>query len=97
MQPNNTKESITLRRDQHYTSPDTIEGEGAIEVHAPMLLSDRWGWLLGLGPFRHKVRQGLGFDHRLGHVCHVEPHKLECPLGDPSHYELIPNNFFEPK
>jgi hypothetical protein len=30
MQPNNVKESISFRRDQHYASPDTVEGEGAI-------------------------------------------------------------------
>jgi hypothetical protein len=42
VQSNNIKESISLRRDQHYASPGVVEGERAIEVHAPILLSD-WG------------------------------------------------------
>jgi hypothetical protein len=41
VQLNNVKESISFRRDQHYASPCTIEGEGAAKIHAPMLLSDR--------------------------------------------------------
>jgi hypothetical protein len=41
VQPKSIKESISFMRDRHYTSPGTIEGKGAIEVHAPMLLSDR--------------------------------------------------------
>jgi hypothetical protein len=36
------KELISIRRDQHYASPGTIVGERAIEIQAPMLLSD-WG------------------------------------------------------
>jgi hypothetical protein len=43
VQSNNIKESISLRRDQHYASHGTIEGERAIEIHAPMLLSDGGG------------------------------------------------------
>jgi hypothetical protein len=43
MQWDNVKESISLRRQQHYTSPGTVEGEGAIKVHAPIFLSDWWG------------------------------------------------------
>jgi hypothetical protein len=34
VQSNNIKESISFRRDQHYASSGTIEGEGAIEIHA---------------------------------------------------------------
>jgi hypothetical protein len=41
VQLNNVKESICFRRDQHNTSPGTVEGKGDIEIHAPMLLSDR--------------------------------------------------------
>jgi hypothetical protein len=95
MRPNNVKESMSLRRDHHYTSPDTVEGEGSIEVHAQMFLGG--GGLPSLSPFTHKVRQGLGFDCRLGYVCHVEAHKLKCPLGNPSRGESIPDNFSEPK
>jgi hypothetical protein len=43
VQSNNVKEIISFRIDQHYASLDTIEGEGAIRIHAPMLLSDRVG------------------------------------------------------
>jgi hypothetical protein len=32
-----------------------------------------------------------------GYVGHVEPHELECPLGDPSCGETVPDIFFEPK
>jgi hypothetical protein len=97
MQLNNIKESISLRRDQHYSSPGVIGGEGAIEIHVPMLLADRGGGLLSLGPFSHKVHQGLGFDCRLGYIHHIEPHKLKCPLGNPSCGESFSDNFFEPK
>jgi hypothetical protein len=45
---------------------------------------------------QHKVYQGLRFDHHLGYVCHVEPHKLKCPLSDLSHGESILDNFSEP-
>jgi hypothetical protein len=43
--------------------------------------------LLSLGPFGHKIHQGMGFDCCLGHVGYVEPHELECLLGDPSRGE----------
>jgi hypothetical protein len=97
MQPNNVKESISFRRDQHYTSPDTVEGEGDIEIHDPMLLGDRGGGVLILGLFGHKICQGLGLDRHLRYVGYVERHKLEWPLGDLSHGELIPDNFSQPK
>jgi hypothetical protein len=61
-----------------------------------MLLSD-WGRLLRLGPFGHKIYQGLGLDHCLGHVRYVEPHELKCPLGDPPCGEIVPDNFSEPE
>jgi hypothetical protein len=40
VQLNNIKKSISLRRDQDYASPNTVEGVRAIEINAPMLLSD---------------------------------------------------------
>jgi hypothetical protein len=43
VQSNNVKELISFRRDQYYISPGTIEGEGAVEIHVPMLLSDQGG------------------------------------------------------
>jgi hypothetical protein len=33
----------------------------------------------------------------LGYVGYIEPHELECPLGDPSYGEMVPDNFSEPK
>jgi hypothetical protein len=62
-----------------------------------MLLSGLEGRLLSLSPFGHKNLLGLGLDRHLGHVGYVEPHKLKCPLGDPSRGESIPDNFFDPK
>jgi hypothetical protein len=94
VQLNNIKELISFKRDQHYTSPSAVEGKRAIEVHASMLLSDLGVRLLSLGPFGYKIRQGMGLDHRLGHIGYVEP---ECPFVDPSHGEMVPNNFFKPK
>jgi hypothetical protein len=43
MQLNNVKESVSFRRDQHYASLGTVEGEGAIEIHVPMLLGEGGG------------------------------------------------------
>jgi hypothetical protein len=40
MLSNNVKESISFRSDQHYATPGTVEGEGVIEIHAPMLSGD---------------------------------------------------------
>jgi hypothetical protein len=40
MKLNNVMELISFRRDQYYTSPSTIEGEGALKIHDSMLLSD---------------------------------------------------------
>jgi hypothetical protein len=40
VQSNNVKESVFFRRDQHYASPGTIEGAGAVEIHALMLLGE---------------------------------------------------------
>jgi hypothetical protein len=57
-----------------------------------MLLGD-WEGLLSLGPFGHKVCKELGFDCRLGYVCHVEPYELECPCGDTSCGESVSDNF----
>jgi hypothetical protein len=96
VQPNNIKESISFRRDQHCASPGTVEGKRAIKIHSPMPLSDR-GWLLSLSPFSHKVCQGLGIDRCLGYVGYVEPHELECPLGDPSCGATVLKNFSKPK
>jgi hypothetical protein len=62
-----------------------------------MLLSDLGGRLLSLSPFSHKTRQGLVLDRHLGYVGYVKPHKLKCPLGDPSRGKPIPDNFSEPK
>jgi hypothetical protein len=55
------------------------------------------GGVLSLGPFDHKICQGLGLDCHLGHIGYVDPHELECPLGDPSRGEMVPDNFSEPK
>jgi hypothetical protein len=97
VQLNDVKEPVSFWRYQHYTSPDTVDGEGALEIHAPTLLGV-WGrWLLGLGPFSQKMHRGLRLDRRLGHIRYVEPHKLERPLGDPSHGESIPNDFSKTK
>jgi hypothetical protein len=41
VQSNNVKESISFKWDQHYASLSLVEGERAIKIHAPMLLSDR--------------------------------------------------------
>jgi hypothetical protein len=72
-------------------------GKGSIEVHSPKLLGDQVvGGLLSLGPFGHGIYQGLGLDHRLGYVGYVKSHKLECPFGDPSRGESVPDNFSEP-
>jgi hypothetical protein len=62
-----------------------------------MFFSDRVWRLLSLGPFSKKIRQSLGLDRRLWHVGYVEPHELECPLGEPSHGETVPDNFSESK
>jgi hypothetical protein len=40
MQSNHVQEPISLRRDKHHASPDPIEGESAIEIHASVLLGD---------------------------------------------------------
>jgi hypothetical protein len=99
VQPNNIKESILFRRDQHYASLGTDEGERAVKVHALMLLSD-WGggvWLLSLSPFSYKIHHGLGLDYHLGHIGYAEPHRLKYPFGDPSRGKMVPENFSEPK
>jgi hypothetical protein len=87
---------ISLGEDQNDASPYPVEGEGAIEVYAPVLL-DHWGkQLLCFRPFRHEIRQCLGFDCRLGKIRYVKPHELESPLGNPSRGEVVPDNFPEP-
>jgi hypothetical protein len=96
MQLNHIEESISLGGDQHNTSPDPIKREGAVEVHALVLLGNRGGRLLYLGPFHHEVRQGLGLDCHLWDVCYVQPHELENPLGYPSYGEAFSDNFPEP-
>jgi hypothetical protein len=55
------------------------------------------GALLSHSPFDHKIGQGLGLDHHLGHIGYVEARELECPLADPSRGEMVPDNFPEPK
>jgi hypothetical protein len=37
---NHVEELISFRRDQHYASPGLVEGERAMEIHAPMVLGD---------------------------------------------------------
>jgi hypothetical protein len=44
VQSNHIEESISLRRDQYYTSPGPVEGERAIKIHAPVLLGDQGGY-----------------------------------------------------
>jgi hypothetical protein len=91
VQLNDVKELVSFWRDPHYW------GEGAIEIHAPMLLVVQGRWLLGLSPFGQKIRQGQGLDCCLGHIRYVEPHKLECPHGNPPRGESIPDHFSETK
>jgi hypothetical protein len=55
------------------------------------------GGLLSLGPFSHKICQGLGLDRRLGHASYIDPHELECLLGDPSRGNMVLHNFSKPK
>jgi hypothetical protein len=43
MQSNHVVEPISLGRDQQYASTDPVEGERAIEIHAPMLFADGGG------------------------------------------------------
>jgi hypothetical protein len=62
-----------------------------------MLLRDRVGRLLSLGLFGRKICQGLGLDDHLWYIGYIEAHKLECPLGDPSYGETVPDNFSKPK
>jgi hypothetical protein len=64
-----------------------MEGEGAIEVHAAVLLGHWGGGVLCLYPFCHKVHQCLGLDFCLWDKCYVEPCDLESPLCNPSHVE----------
>jgi hypothetical protein len=40
VQSNHVKESISLRGDQHYATPDPVKSEGAIKIHASVLLGD---------------------------------------------------------
>jgi hypothetical protein len=40
---------------------------------------------------------GLELLSHLGHMHYVEPHKLECPLGNPSSGESNPDDFSETK
>jgi hypothetical protein len=95
VQWNHIEKSISPRRDQHCASPGPVEGERAIEICAPVLLGDRGG-LLSLSPFRHKIRQGLGLNRYLGDICYVEPHELECPLGNPPRCKTVLDNFPSP-
>jgi hypothetical protein len=68
-------------------SPGFVEGERAIKIHAPVLLSDQGQRLLSLDPLNHEIRQSLRLDCRLGDVGYVQAHELEGPLGDPPHGE----------
>jgi hypothetical protein len=68
VQSNHVEETISLRRDRHYASPGLVEGERAIEIHAPVLLGDGGGGLLSLRPFGHEIHQGMGLDRHLGDV-----------------------------
>jgi hypothetical protein len=52
---------------------------------------------VSLGPFGHKIRQGLGLDCRLRARRLCRANELECPLGDPSRGEMVPDNFSKPK
>jgi hypothetical protein len=40
VQLNHVEELISLWRDQHHTSPSSVEGIRAIEIHVPVLLGD---------------------------------------------------------
>jgi hypothetical protein len=79
VQSNHVKESISLRGDQHYATPDPVKSEGAIKIHASVLLGD--GGLLRLGPFSHEIHQSLGLDHRLWDIGYVKPTSLRTHLA----------------
>jgi hypothetical protein len=86
---NYVEEPISLRGDQYDTSPGPVEGEGAIEIHVPVLLDDRGLRLVSLGPLGHEIYQSLGHDHHLGDVGYVKPHDHKSPLGNPPHGETV--------
>jgi hypothetical protein len=96
VQSNHVEEPISLTGDQYDASPGPVESEGAIKIHAPVLLGDRGEWLLRLDPFTHEIRQSLGLDRHLWDIGYVKPHELESPLGNPSHGKAVSNIFSEP-
>jgi hypothetical protein len=55
IQLNHVEELISLGGDQHNTSPCPVDSKGIVEVHAPVLPSNRGKRLLCLGPFHHDV------------------------------------------
>jgi hypothetical protein len=96
VQSNHIEESISLTRDQYDASPGPVVSEGAIKIHAPVLLGDRGERLLRLDPFTHEICQSLGLDRHLWDIDYVKPHELESALGNPSRGEVVSNNFTEP-
>jgi hypothetical protein len=96
MQSNHIDDSISLGGDQHHASSGPVESEGAVKVHAPVLLGSQGRRLLCFGPFHHEGRQSLRLDFHLWDICYVEPNGLESRFGNPSRGEVVPDNFSEP-
>jgi hypothetical protein len=60
MQSNHVEESISLGGNQNDTLSSPNDGEGAIKVHAPLLLGHQGRRLLCFCPFRRKSLPTLG-------------------------------------
>ena len=64
MYPENASELILGRRDEQNARTSTIDVEGAIEVHHPVVGAGGGDGLLDLGPLSDEISKRLRLDHR---------------------------------
>ena len=78
----NVLELILGRRNEQNASTSTVDVEGAVEIHHPVLEASSRDGLLDLGSLSDKVSQRLQLNGRLASKFYRISAELDCPLDD---------------
>ena len=82
MYPENVSELILSQRNEQNDHTSTVDVEGAIKVHHPVLEAGGGNGLLDLGPLNNEINKRLRLDGRPTSEFNRVSAKLDSPLDD---------------
>ena len=82
MYPKDVSELILGRHDEQNARTSTVDVEGAVELHHPVLRASSGDGLLDLGPLSDEISKRLRLDHRPGSKFNGVSTELDSPLDD---------------